>query len=48
MAKQKQPSSKVPSAKACEVMRHGSVHGHKLTSAQKGMFGAACGRGKKK
>jgi hypothetical protein len=47
MAK-KQPSRKVSSEKACEIMEHGSVHEKKLTSRQKGLFGAACGRGRKK
>lgn len=30
--------------KACEIMRDGAVHGHELTEAQRGMFGALCGQ----
>lgn len=44
--RKRQPSKKIPSAKACEILEHGEVHGKKLTSAQRGMFGAACARGK--
>lgn len=29
--------------KAKEILRHGSVHGKKLTKAQKGFFGARAG-----
>ena len=44
----KQPSSKVSSAKAREILSHGTVGGKPLTRKQKGMFGAAAGRSKKK
>jgi len=43
MAKRR-PSSKVKPTKAREILRHGEVRGHKLTAAQRGMFGAAAGR----
>lgn len=34
--------------KACRILSDGAVHGHPLTEAQRGMFGARCGqRGKK-
>lgn len=41
-----QPSDRadVSPDKACEILRDGSVHGHKLTTAQRGMFGAICGK----
>ena len=39
-----QPSSRVNPAKAKEILRDGTVHGHPLTDAQRGMFGAAAGR----
>lgn len=42
------PSSKVSSRKAREILRDGSVHGHKLTAAQRRMFGAAAGRTKER
>lgn len=47
MAKRK-PSSKVSSSKAKEILRHGEVKGHPLSKKQKGMFGAAAGRSKKR
>lgn len=42
-----QPSSNISSDKACQILKDGEVRGHKLTDAQRGMFGAACGRKKK-
>ena len=41
-------SSPVSPEKAKEILRHGSVHGHALTKAQKGMFGAIAGKSRKK
>jgi len=41
-----QPSSHISPAKAREILKDGSVHGHPLTAAQRGMFGAAAGREK--
>lgn len=46
MAKRR-PSSHVSSRKAREILRHGTVRGHKLTKKQKRMFGAAAGRRRK-
>lgn len=43
MAKRR-PSRRISSRKAREILRHGTVRGHKLTKKQKGMFGAAAGR----
>jgi hypothetical protein len=42
-----QPSADVDSAKACQIMRDGEIDGKPLTEAQRGMFGAACGRSQK-
>lgn len=42
------PSSKISPTKAKEILRHGTVRGHKLTPKQKGLFGAAAGRSKKR
>jgi hypothetical protein len=39
-----QPSSGISSTKAREILHDGTVHGHPLTDAQRGMFGAAAGR----
>jgi len=36
-------AGRVSKAKAKEIMRHGSVHGQKLTKKQKGYFGARAG-----
>jgi len=41
------PSRKISSAKARTILREGSVRGHALSTAQKGMFGAAAGRRRK-
>jgi len=43
----KKPSVKLSmsSQKACRILKDGSVHGHPLTKAQRGMFGAKCGEG---
>ena len=48
--KKKRLSDKVDlsPAKAKKILRHGEVHGHPLTKAQKGLFGAVAGKGKKK
>ena len=35
--------AQVSQEKAKEIMRHGEVRGHKLTSKQKGFFGARAG-----
>jgi hypothetical protein len=40
------PSSHVKVAKAKEILRHGEVHGKPLTKKQRGMFGAAAGKGR--
>lgn len=40
------PSSKISASKARKILEDGSVRGHKLTPAQRGMFGAAAGRGR--
>ena len=45
MAKKKK---KLSSGKAKEILRHGSVKGHKLTKKQKGFFGAKAGGSKRK
>lgn len=42
-----QPSDAVSPEKAKEILRDGEVHGHPLTKAQEGMFGAAAGREEK-
>jgi hypothetical protein len=39
-----QPSDKISSAKAKEMLRDGTAHGHPLTKKQKGMLGTAAGR----
>jgi hypothetical protein len=39
-----QPSDKISSDKAKEMLRDGEAHGHALSDAQKGMLGAAAGR----
>ena len=49
--KKKLPSaaSGVTPDKACKILKDGTAQGHPLTEAQRGMFGAVCGkRGKKK
>jgi hypothetical protein len=33
----------VSKSKAKEILRHGEVHGHKLTKKQRGFFGARAG-----
>lgn len=43
----KQPSADIDPEKACQILRDGQANGKPLTDAQRGMFGAACGRGKK-
>jgi len=40
------PSSRIKSAKAKAILRDGEVHGKPLTKAQRGMFGAAAGKGR--
>jgi hypothetical protein len=42
-----QPSDDLPGPKACQILKDGTVHGKPLTDAQRGMFGAACGKWKK-
>ena len=44
--RRKFPSRGISARKAREILRHGSVRGHKLTKKQRGMFGAAAGRGR--
>ncbi len=41
-----EPSSDIDSAKACKILEDGTINGEPLTEAQRGMFGAACGRNK--
>lgn len=41
-----QPSSDISPEKACQILKDGKVNGEPLTDAQRGMFGAACGRKK--
>lgn len=41
-----QPSAKISSHKAKKILEDGEVRGHKLTPRQRGMFGAAAGRGR--
>ena len=41
-----QPSSKIDSDKARQILREGQIGGKPLTEAQRGLFGAAAGRGK--
>lgn len=38
----------VTRAKAKKILKHGTVHGKKLTKAQKGFFGARAGGAKRK
>lgn len=40
--------AKVSPEKARQILRDGEVHGHPLTEAQRGMFGAIAGKGAKK
>lgn len=40
-------TAKLTSTKAREILRHGSVRGHKLTKRQRGFMGAVAGRGGK-
>lgn len=42
-----QPSSDIDPGKARQILADGTIHGKPLTDAQRGMFGAAAGRGKK-
>jgi hypothetical protein len=42
------PSAGILPAKARTILRDGEVRGTPLTPAQRGMFGAAAGRGRKK
>lgn len=39
-------AKKLTQKKAREILRHGSVRGHKLSKAQKSMFGARAGGAK--
>lgn len=41
-----QPSADISPEKARRILKDGTVHGKPLTEAQRGMFGAAAGRGK--
>lgn len=41
-------AKKLTKAKAKEILKHGSVHGHKLTKKQKGFFDARAGGARKK
>ena len=43
-----QPSADISPEKAKQILRDDSAHGHPLTPAQRGMFGAAAGRARKK
>lgn len=43
--KKKRRGAPVSAAKAGEILRHGSVRGHKLTKKQKGFFGLIRGGG---
>ena len=38
--------AKLTRAKAKKILKHGSVRGHPLTKAQKGLFGARAGGAK--
>ena len=40
--------AKLTKAKAKKILRHGEVHGHKLTKKQKGFFGARAGGKRRK
>jgi DNA primase catalytic subunit len=42
-----QPSAGISAAKAKKVLKDGEVRGHPLTEKQRGMFGAAAGKGEK-
>lgn len=42
-----QPSDKISPEKAKEMLADDTAHGHPLTEAQKGMLGAAVGRGER-
>lgn len=47
LRKRKRKPSKsldMSAGKACKILKDGSVHGHPLTKAQRGMFGAKCGQ----
>lgn len=44
--KGKYPSEDISPEKARQILKDKTAHGHKLTPAQEGMFGAAAGRGK--
>jgi len=39
-----QPSEEITSSDACQILRDGEANGQPLTEAQRGMFGAACGK----
>ncbi len=41
-------AKKLTKKKAGEILRHGSVHGKKLTKKQKGFFGARRGGARRK
>lgn len=43
----KQPSRKISPGKAKKILKEGKARGKPLTKKQKGLFGAAAGRGKK-
>jgi hypothetical protein len=47
MAKRR-PSSRISPRKAAKILHDGSVRGHPLTKKQRGMFGAAAGRRRRK
>jgi len=46
----KSPSKRtsVSPAKACKILKDGTIMGKPLTGKQKGLFGVICGRRKKK
>ena len=41
-----QPSEGIDSSKACKILEDGTINGQPLSEAQRGMFGAACGKTK--
>jgi len=43
-ARYAEPSASISPEKARQILHDGTVHGHPLTDAQRGMFGAAAGR----
>lgn len=47
MGEKNQPSDNVSPSKARKILHDGEVNGHPITQKQRGMFGAAAGRGEK-